>query len=239
LFDINGNVIGISTAVILPQKSTNGIGFALPMSAELLSKVNDLKQGREITYAYLGVMVATPTPHQQADANIAGGALVESVEKDSPADSALLAKDIILKLNDQSVRDSDQFIRLIGRASISQPTHFLVSRNGKTMALDIHLRQRELPSVAINQSNQKIHWRGMLLGNAAHFDHGLLVLSIDPDNPLTKQGIAGGTVIGSVAGKMLHSVFDLQDILSQTPAEQCNLQILPSNNSKVVTVAGP
>jgi S1-C subfamily serine protease len=187
-------------------------------------------------------MVATPTPRQRAQAQVNDGVLIDTVEKDSPADASLLPSDIILKLNEQSVHDSDQFIRLIGSASITQPTHFAIVRSGKTLDIDIKLRQRELPSIAINRTNQRIRWRGMLLGpvpsNAMHPDHGLLVLSIDADNPLTKQGVSSGTIIGSVAGKMLHSVFDLQDILSQTPAEQCNLQILPSNNSKVASVAG-
>ncbi|HEY1628724.1 MAG TPA: trypsin-like peptidase domain-containing protein [Tepidisphaeraceae bacterium] len=242
LFDLDGNVIGISTAVILPQKSTNGIGFALPITPELLAKVNDLKAGREISYAYLGVMVKTPTPRQKAEANVTDGVLVDLVEKDSPADASLLDNDMILQLGDQPIHDSDQFIRLIGEASITQPTHLVISRGSKTLPIDIKLRQRELPSIAINRTNQRIHWRGMTLGpipqNSTHLDHGLLVLSIDPDNPLTKQGVAIGSVIGSVAGRMLHSVFDLQDILSQTPAEKCNLQILPAGNSKVAIVSG-
>jgi S1-C subfamily serine protease len=210
----------------------------LPASAELLEKVNDLKRGREITYAYLGVMVATPTPRQDANANVIGGAIVESVEKDSPADAALLANDIILKLNDRGVHDSDEFIRLIGKASITQPTHFTLSRGGKTLAMDIRLRQRQLPSVAINSSNQRIHWRGMLLGpipQTSHADHGLLVLNIDPTSPFTKQGVSNGTVISAVAGRMLHSVFDLQEIVTQTPAEQCNLQTLPQTREAVVS----
>src|SRR5204863_10096373 len=58
LFNLAGEVIGINTAVILPQKQTNGIGFAIPVTDQMLAEVQELKQGREIVYGYLGVTVA-------------------------------------------------------------------------------------------------------------------------------------------------------------------------------------
>ena len=239
LFDIDGDVIGVSTAVIMPQKSTNGIGFALPVNKELLAKVDALKAGHEIIYAYLGVMVCTPTPRQLADANVSDGVFVDSVEKDSPASSALRAGDIVLKIDDQPMCDSDQFVRTIGACSVSQPVHLTVCRKNESMMLEIKLRRRELPSVAINRGNQHIRWRGMLLGPVPENPTaGLLVLDIEPKNPLTKQGISHGSVITSVAGKTLHCVSDLQDILSQTPAEQCNLQILLQIATKDAVVSG-
>ena len=54
-------MIGINTAVILPQKSTNGIGFAIPVTDELLAEIEALKQGKEINYGYVGVTVGEPS----------------------------------------------------------------------------------------------------------------------------------------------------------------------------------
>jgi serine protease Do len=233
LFDLDGNVIGVNTAVIMPQKSTNGIGFALPINGELLAKVDALKAGREVVYAYLGAMVLTPTPRQRIDANVSDGVLVDSVDKDSPAISALKSGDFVLKIDDQTVRNSDEFVRTIGTCSIAHPTKLIVRRAGQTLTMNIQLRRRDVPSVAINRGNQRIRWRGMLLGpTPENSDRGLEVFKIDPNSPFTKQGISNGVVITSVAGKMLHNVIDLQDILSQTPAEKCNLQILPQPSAK-------
>src|SRR5207249_620837 len=108
LFNLAGEVIGINTAVILPQKQTNGIGFAIPLTDQLLGEIEQLKQGREIVYGYLGVTVTDPTAHERSVAGVkdASGAKVESIESKSPADgSKLRADDVIVAVNGQTVRD--------------------------------------------------------------------------------------------------------------------------------------
>src|SRR5687768_3463930 len=87
LFDLRGEVIGINTAVILPQKSTNGIGFAIPANERVMWIVESLKAGREVVYGFLGVKASTPTGKERREAKIDEevGAFVETVELDSPA----------------------------------------------------------------------------------------------------------------------------------------------------------
>jgi S1-C subfamily serine protease len=111
----------------------------------------------------------------------------------------------------------------------------------------VKLRRRELPSVAINSGNQRMRWRGMLLGPIpANWDfgtskrpeHGLMVLGVEPGSPMTKQGIKSGVVITSVAGKPLSVVTDLQDILNSTPAEQCSMDFTPQPLSREAMVSG-
>ncbi|HVT87921.1 MAG TPA: trypsin-like peptidase domain-containing protein [Tepidisphaeraceae bacterium] len=247
LFNLSGQVIGLCTAVILPQQqATNGIGFAMPITAELLKQIEDLKQGREIKYAYLGVMVSTPTDDQRRAANAEGGVRIDAVETDSPAASILHIGDFVVQVNDQPVNESDPFVRMVSQSSIDQPTKFSVYRDGQAMTLFVRLRQRELPSVAVHRENQRIHWRGMLLGPIpANWDfspekrpqHGLMVLSIDSASPMMHQGVRSGTVITSVAGKPVNLVTDLQEILGQTPAEQCRVEIAPL--SAQASVVGP
>jgi S1-C subfamily serine protease len=240
LFDLNGDVIGISTAVILPQKATNGIGFAIPVTGELLQKVRDLREGREIVYAYLGVMVSTATAQQRRAANIkdsSGGVHIDSIEADSPASRLLQGGDLVVRVNGHSVAGSDDFVRQVGQMSISHPTSFKLYRGGKALTVEVQLRRRELPSVAVNHQNQRIRWRGLLLGPVpanwefgavqSRPEHGLMVLGVDPASPLIKEGVRSGTVIVSVAGKPLRAVTDLQEIVNSTPAEQCSVQFAP------------
>ncbi|WP_428937332.1 trypsin-like peptidase domain-containing protein [Fontivita pretiosa] len=239
LFNLAGEVIGVSTAVILPQKSTNGIGFALPITPELLERVQELKEGREIVYAYLGVMVSTATARQRREAGITDGSgvVIDMVEKDSPAAEALQVGDIVTKVQDVVVSDSDQFVRVIGRASIEKPTTLAIRRGGKPASVQVQLRRRQLPSVAINRHNQRFRWRGMLLGpippnwasggKSGSPEHGLLVLGIDPASPLVKQGVRAGAVLLSVAGRRISGVAELQSIINEIPAEQCKLEIVP------------
>src|SRR5205823_3487947 len=125
LFNLAGEVIGINTAVILPQKQTNGIGFAIPITDNLLDHVEQLKSGREIVYGYLGVTVSDPTAREHASAcgsnKIAGGAKIDSIEPKSPADGTKLkSDDVIVAFNGEQVADSDSFIRMIGGSAVDQ-----------------------------------------------------------------------------------------------------------------------
>src|SRR4051812_15939293 len=124
LFDLAGQVIGINTAVILPQKQTNGIGFALPITPRLLQSVEDLKQGREIIYAYMGAHVMTPTPRERRDAGVEAeyGALIDEVDADSPAAAAgLKAGDLVVRVNNELMLDGEHFIRFVGASAIGTP----------------------------------------------------------------------------------------------------------------------
>lgn len=236
LFDIDGEVIGIATAVIMPQKSTNGIGFAMPITPDLLTRVRDLREGREIVYAYLGVNVTTATSQHRRAVSISDGSgvLVDAVEKGSPADGVLQPGDIIRRVNKQLICDSDQFIRAIGTASTTAASTLEVRRGGRDVELSVRCRRRDLPGVAVNRDNQRIRWRGMLLGpipshwtfrNGVRPQNGLMVLGIEPDSAPYAEGVRSGTVITSVAGKALRSITDLQQILNDTPAEQCRLTL--------------
>jgi serine protease Do len=246
LFNLDGEVIGISTAVILPQKSTNGIGFAMPITPELLKRVQDLKEGREIVYAYLGVMVSTPTARQRRSEGIPenSGVVIDTVEEDSPASGVLQQGDVVLKISDQVVLDSDHFIRIVGQSSIAKPAMLAVRREGKPLTLTVRLRRRELPSVAVHRENQRLRWRGMLLGPiptnwdfgpTKRPEHGLMVLGVDPASPLLRQGICSGAVITSVAGKPVNGITDLQTILNDTPAEQCSVELASQPQQAMVS----
>jgi S1-C subfamily serine protease len=233
LFDLNGDVIGINTAVILPQKQTNGIGFAMPVTPAILATVGDLKQGREIVYGYLGVLVSTPTARERRVAGVSGeiGARVDSIESDSPAaQSPLKPGDVITALNGVPVTDSDHFVRLIGRVPVDQASAVTVARSGKALALDVTTRRRQLPSVAVTRETQRLRWRGMVLAPIpAHWAggkrdkraEGLIVVGLEATSPFAKK-VALGTVITSVAGKAVASLADLQRIIDGAP-EVCDI----------------
>jgi serine protease Do len=241
LFDINGHVIGVNTAVILPQKQTNGLGFALPITPVLLETVKELKQGREVVYGYLGILVSTPTTRERKLAGVerAIGARIDSIEADTPASKAdLKAGDLIVSLNDEPIADGDAFVRAIGRAPVDKPATMQVARGGKTVAVEVTPRRRPMPSVAVTRERQRLRWQGLVLSTvpenfkdaksagakAAAAATGLLVVGMDESSPLAKQGIVLGTVITTVAGKSVGSIFDLQKIIEATPQDQWKIE---------------
>jgi serine protease Do len=236
LFNLNGEVIGVNTAVILPQKQTNGIGFAIPADLRVLRIVDNLKQGHEVVYGYMGVRVSEPTPRERRDAGLdenAGGVRVESVEPDSPAAHAKLrVGDIITCLDRASVRDSDEFVRLVGMCPVASPLKAILYRDGSQTA-SVTLRSRHTPALTVTRDSQRFRWRGMLLGPLpATWDFGttkkptcgVMVIGLDAKCPASSDGIKAGSVITAIAGKPVHDIAELQLIINDTPAAKCRIE---------------
>jgi serine protease Do len=244
LFDAHGDVIGVNAAVILPQKQTNGIGFAMPADRRLKQIVQDLKEGREVIYGYLGVKVATPTYRECKEAGLTneGGARVDMVEANSPAEEAKLkVGDIITRIGDEPVRDGDQFVRAVGGAGVGAPVKAVVYRAGSCRTVTLTLRRRELTTAAVTRDNQRLHWRGLLLGPAG--DHrpagGLVVIAVDSNCPLAKEGVVPGSMIATVAGKPVCDVPTLQQIINDTPADHCNIGLADGNPGNLAKQNSP
>jgi serine protease Do len=251
LFNMNGEVIGVNAAVILPQKQTNGIGFALPITPQLLAEVANLRQGKEIAYSYLGVIVTTPTISERRDLVLAdiSGARIESIEPDSPAAApgGLQAGDIVISLENQKIADSDQFVRQVGAWPIGQALSLRVLRDGHAVHVQLIPIKRPI-QYAVCEQTQRLHWRGLVLGpipsnwlgagaitTASKDKHvaGLLVIAVNDDSPLKSQGISPGSVITSVGGKPVSSIVEMQNLLNELPPNQCTLQLAPTATQMV------
>jgi serine protease Do len=259
LFDLAGNVIGINTAVILPEKKTNGIGFAIPISEQLLASVDNLKNGREVVYAYLGVSVSTPTSRERRDAGAdpEAGVRVETVDRGSPAHGILQENDFLVRLNGQTVRDSDQFVRLVGMTSADVASQLVVYRNGKERTLSVTMSRRQNAVAAVTRDSRKIRWEGLVLGpipknwraavtagasaakaaGAAEAERGLVVLAVSEKSRFAKQGVREGDVITQIAGRALADVIDLQQVLNDLPPEKREIKLI-SRRQSVVAAAG-
>lgn len=236
LLDLDGRVIGIDTAVILPQKQTNGIGFALPITADLLNEIGQLEQGKEMIYGYVGVTVSSPTMKEREGARLPEdvGVRVESVEDNSPAAAdGLKVGDLIVAIDGQTIADTDHFVRMVGATPVGRAVAIYIARDGKRIAVNVTPVKRPVQYV-VSSENQRMYWRGMELGpvpanwTAGAGDEksraGIMVVGIQDDSPLKKQGVRAGMVITAIAGRPVGSMLEVQRILNDVPAEQCTVE---------------
>jgi serine protease Do len=190
-----------------------------------------------VVYGYVGVTVTAPTPRQRHEAGLTdeSGVRVESVEPGSPAAAGALASgDVIVQVNGSAVADTDHFVRLIGAAPIDRPVNLGVMREGKSLLVRVTPVKRPVQYAVTNQ-NQRLYWRGMVLGPVpANWltllknqtrSAGILVLGIEDDSPLKKQGVAAGAVITAIAGQPVKSLLDLQKVLNDVPPEKCDVRL--------------
>ena len=244
LLDIDGHVVGINTAVIMPAPGVNGIGFAMPLNQRALDVVSCLKRGDEVVYAYLGIgtETATEADRDRAGLDAALGVAVARIYPGSPADGILHEGDLVTHINDVPVADSNAFTRLIGSAGVEQPARLTVCRNGRIGTVAIQLRKRDQPIEPVTRDSQRLHWAGLLLGNAPEpgtptgLSAGLMVLAIDPASPLAKQGLHEGSFIQSVAGQSVSSLVDLQNVIEQTPIDRCDINTAPAEATASISL---
>src|SRR5215216_706352 len=138
LADASGRVVGINTAII---GGAQGIGFAVPVSAAFRRVIFALVTEGRVRRAFLGVMVAS-RPRQD---DSPGGAQVESVSPNSPADIAgVRPGDLIVRFDDKPVRATDDLLNLLDGSAIGRDAKLSVLRGKSERTLNV--RPREQPT---------------------------------------------------------------------------------------------
>ena len=145
MFNLQGEVIGVNTAIFSPTGGSVGIGFAVPATlaksvTEQLIKYGKTKRG------WLGVRIQDVTPEiaEALKLPAAKGALVSSVTPKGPADKAgVLAGDVIVKFNGQDIDQLRRLPRLVAESEVGGKAALTVLRKGKEVALSVELGQLE------------------------------------------------------------------------------------------------
>lgn len=141
LFNTNGEVIGMNSAIFSPTGGSVGIGFSIP--AETVQKiVAQLRDGGTVNRGWLGVQIQSITPDLASAIGLDGdaGALVADVQPDSPAMSAgMKTGDVILKVDGAPVSKMHDLPRMIAGISAGQTAVLDVYRDGKVQSVKVNI----------------------------------------------------------------------------------------------------
>lgn len=141
LVDMEGNLIGINTAIISGSGGSNGIGFAVPTDM-MASVMEHLKRDGEVRRGLLGVTIADATADIVAalDVDVEYGAVVTSVMPDSAAEQAgVQLSDVIVSLDGREVRGSRELRNMVGLMLQDQQVELVLYRNGKRESLQARI----------------------------------------------------------------------------------------------------
>jgi S1-C subfamily serine protease len=159
LFDARGRVIGINAQIRSQSGQAEGVGFAVPINSAKRSMEQLIANGT-VSYAYVGVETAdlTPALARHFDYLVSQGAVVTGVVRGSPADRAGLREpnsrgqalgvvfptdgDVIVAINGQKVRGSEDIARIVTSLSPGQAVAFKIVRDGRTLTLPVRLGER-------------------------------------------------------------------------------------------------
>lgn len=185
LFDLDGRLIGIVTAMHTRAPADEGIGFAIPLTPVRQRIIDTLRRGEQIAYGYLGLSIRSiPAPHGGRDSVV-----IDAVESHGPAsDAGLRAGDVIVRYNGQPVTDCGQFAELVGESMAGGMVSVEVLRGGRQKMFAVRVAQRQFWRVACFQGDALL-WRG------ARICEWVPRLKIE----LTRDGLRAGVVVADVA----------------------------------------
>ncbi len=142
LFNMEGKVIGINTAIVAQGQ---GIGFAIPINMAK-SIFNELKTKGKVTRGWLGVSVQDITEDMARNLNYKArsGALVSEVFKGDPADQAgIKVGDIIIDINGKAIKDMHELLLTIAGLSVGDKAKMKVLRDGKELSVTAVIAERK------------------------------------------------------------------------------------------------
>jgi serine protease Do len=230
-FDMNGNVIGVNTAIFSPSGGSVGIGFDIPAATAKLV-VSQLKDKGAVTRGWLGVQVQAVTPDIADSLGLkqAHGAMVDNPQAGSPAAKAgIEAGDIITAVNGTDIKDSRDLARTISMMAPGTSVKVDVLHKGQsktlTMAIGEMPNDHEANAAgAEDQPNQAAGTPhlGLSVAPAGEVEgagqNGVVVTAVDPQGPAAQQGIQTGDVILNVGGKAVANLGDVRSALAEANA---------------------
>ena len=227
LVNLDGEVIGINTAIASRTGGYMGIGFAIP--SNMARKVmNDLINKGKVTRGFLGIQIQNMNDSiakrlKLEDAS--KGIVVGEVTKGSPAEKAgLQPYDAIIELNDSTVYDVSSFRNTIASNDPGQTVKLGIVRDGKKLNAQIKLAELDttkLASVAAGDQNQDIESSLNLGFNVESITKemlkelginkkiaGVIITSIDPSSGAAESGLSRGDIIQEMNRNKINSEAD-------------------------------
>ncbi|WP_417241965.1 Do family serine endopeptidase [Celeribacter sp.] len=231
LFNMDGEVIGVNTAILSPNGGSIGIGFS--MASNVVSKVvNQLQEFGETRRGWLGVRIQNVSDDVAEAMGLAAakGALITDVPEGPSKEAGLESGDVILSFDNKDIDDPDALVRTVGDTEVGKAVRVTVFRDGKTKTLMVTLGRREdaenasMPQDgsdgATPEAPQSVELMGLTLqpltddlreqlGVSAGTD-GLAVVEVDEAAEAFEKGLRAGDVITEAGQEKVTSVADLE-----------------------------
>ena len=209
LFNMDGEVIGVNTAILSPNGGSIGIGFS--MSSAVVEKVIDqLKAFGETRRGWLGVRIQDVTEDvaEALDIEKTDGALVTDVPEGPAKNGGIKSGDVIIEFDGKKIKDTRELVRIVGDSSVGKKVLVKVLRDGKEVSLSVKLGRLEdniASSQPERQRTKKVEFAGMTLSNVDRevadelgIDQnikGVVIVNVKPGSIAEEKGLKKGDVI--------------------------------------------
>ncbi|SHI66954.1 serine protease Do [Shimia gijangensis] len=229
LFNMDGDVVGVNTAILSPNGGSIGIGFSMASNV-VLKVVDQLKEYGETRRGWLGVRIQN-VGEDMVDAidglDSTAGAMITDVPEGPAKEAGLLAGDVILSFDGKDVEDVRGLVREVGNAEVGKGVRIVVLRDGKTQTLMVTLGRRETADDAgaatpdqPSQEPMEKELMGLTLTpltdamrkelGADAGTVGLVVTGVDEASKAFDKGLRAGDILTEASQQKLKTVEDLE-----------------------------
>ena len=227
LFNLNGEVIGVNTAILSPTGGSIGIGFA--MSSRVAENViQQLKDYGETRRGWLGVRIQDVTDDLAEGLGLeeARGALVTDVPEGPAMEAGIESGDVILSFDGVDVEDTRGLVQQVGTTEVGKEVRVLVFRGGETQTLRVTLGRREEAERAVPASVNRdepvtTEFLGITISTMTdelreqlglpEDTEGLVVANVAEDSEAFEKGLRAGDVITEAGQEKVASIADLEE----------------------------
>ncbi|MGO4854311.1 DegQ family serine endoprotease [Phaeovulum sp. W22_SRMD_FR3] len=233
LFNMDGQVIGMNTAILSPNGGSIGIGFS--MASNVVSKVVDqLQKFGETRRGWLGVKIQDVTQDMADAMSLASaeGAMVTDVPEGPAADAGMKAGDIITSFDGGEVKHTRDLVRRVADAPVGEAVRVTVLRDGKSQTLLVTLGRREtaegeaVPVAVTKPQDSEQDLLGMTIApltsdiaqqmSLPKDTKGLIVKEVDDSSAAWEKGLRPGDLITEANQLPVTSLSDLTDRVKET-----------------------
>ena len=244
LVDLNGELIGINTAIATGgyERSNRGVGFAIPTNM-VYKVMNDLIDKGYVVRGWLGVAI------QEIDDSYAkalgldtrDGALISNVANSSPADNAgLITGDVILEFNDVSINNSSHLKNVVSSSEPGKRYKVDIIRDGRRKSIYVKLGELPNEPQMAFMPNDKSSTLGITVQdlnsslrkhyNLSQDDDGVVVTEMDNDSEAYRSGIREGDIIIRVGTNNVRNSNDFKDLIRTSSRRNTVLLLVKRND---------
>lgn len=262
LFNLNGDVIGVNTAIISPSGGSIGIGFAVP-SKVVMGVIEQLREFKEVRRGWLGVRIQQVTDDIAESLGLkqARGALIAGVDDKGPAKPAgIEAGDIVIKFDGRDIKEMRDLPRIVADTPVGREVEVIVLRKGKEEKKTVklgRLEDAEKAKPASVQSDAKPDDKtvvkkalGLDLANISadlrkRFKikdsvNGVVITGIDQNSAAAEKRLNAGDTIVEVAQEAVGTTDDFQKKVDKLKKDGRKLALLlvanPEGELRFVTL---
>jgi len=253
LFNLNGEVVGVNTAIISPSGGSIGIGFAVP-SKTVAAVVDQLRQFKEVRRGWLGVRIQQVTDEIAESLGVkpARGALVAGVDDKGPAKPAGIEPgDVVVRFDGKDVKEPKDLSRVVADTAVGKTVDVIIVRKGAEQTKKVTLGRLDdgvKPVAVSTKSNDNVDKTptqkalGLDLANISkdlrgrykikESVKGVVITNVDDNSDAAQKRLSAGDVIVEVAQEAVSNADDVKKRVDQLRKDGKKSVLLLVSNSE-------